>query len=44
VLGDNRKLLVFKLDEVNEMTRGKGKRGGWRRRASRVGNSFGPAF
>jgi topoisomerase IV subunit A len=24
VLGDNRKMLVFKLDEVNEMTRGKG--------------------
>ena len=24
MLGDNRKMLVFKLDEVNEMTRGKG--------------------
>ncbi|HEY8247360.1 MAG TPA: DNA topoisomerase IV subunit A [Hyphomicrobium sp.] len=24
VLGDNRKMLVFKLDEINEMTRGKG--------------------
>jgi len=24
VLGDNRKMLIFKLDEVNEMTRGKG--------------------
>jgi topoisomerase-4 subunit A len=26
VIGDNRKLLIFKLDEVNEMTRGKGVR------------------
>jgi len=24
VIGENRKLLVFKLDEVNEMSRGKG--------------------
>ena len=24
IIGENRKMLVFKLDEVNEMTRGKG--------------------
>ena len=23
-IGENRKMLIFKLDEVNEMTRGKG--------------------